>query len=77
MKLSDALKLIGEFLGFLLVSTGGTLLCIGVLLTLSRVGLGDANTGPVMRWLDLVLGSGASGIGMLAAGVCLVRWFKR
>jgi hypothetical protein len=76
MKLSNAVKLIGEFLGFLLVSTGGTLLCIGVILVLSCVGLGDASTGPVMRWLYLVLGSGVSGIGMVAAGICLVRRFK-
>ncbi len=74
--MSRAVKLIGEFLGFLLVSTGGTLLCIGVLLVLSRIGLGDADAGPVVRWLDLVLGSGVSGIAMVAAGVCLVRRFK-
>ena len=71
-----AVKLIGEFLGFLLVSTGGTILCIGVLLVLSRMGLGDADTGSVVRWLDLVLGSGVSGIAMVVVGVCLVRRFK-
>jgi hypothetical protein len=76
MKLSRAVKLIGEFLGFLLVSTGGTLLCIGVLLVLSRIGLGGADAGPMVGWLDLVLGSGVSGIAMVAAGICLVRRFK-
>jgi len=76
MKLSNAAKLIGEFLGFLLVSTGGTLLCIGALLVLSRVALGDADAGSVVKWLDLVLGSGVSGIAMVAAGICLVRRFK-
>ena len=76
MKLSSAVKLIGEFLGFLLVSTGGMFLCIGVLLALSRIGLGDAVEGTVMRWLDLVLGSGVSGIAMVAAGICLVRRLK-
>jgi len=76
MKLSDAVKLIGEFFGFLLVSIGGTLLCIGVLLVLSRIGLGDADAGSVVRWVDLVLGSGVSGIAMVAAGICLVRWLK-
>ena len=76
MKLSTAVRLIGEFLGFLFVSTGGTLLCIGVLLVLSRIGLGGANAGPMVRWLDLVLGSGVSGIAMLAIGICLVRRFK-
>lgn len=73
MKLSRALRLIGEFLGFLLVSTGGVLLCIGVLLVLSRIGLGDADAGPVMKWLHLVLGSGVSGVAMVAVGICLVR----
>ena len=76
MKLSNAFRLIGEFLGFLFVSTGGTLLCIGVLLVLSRIGLGGADAGPMVRWLDLVLGSGVSGIAMVAAGICLVRRFK-
>jgi hypothetical protein len=76
MKLSSAVNLIGEFLGFLLVSIGGTLLCIGVLLVLSRAGVGSADTGPLVRWLDLVLGSGVSGIAMVAVGICLVRRFK-
>jgi hypothetical protein len=76
MKSTNTLKLIGEFLGFLLVSTGGTVVCIGVLLVLSRIGLGDGGPGSTVRWLSLVLGSGISGIAMLAAGVCLVRRFK-
>lgn len=76
MKLSNAVRLIGEFLGFLFVSTGGTLLCIGVLLVLSRIGLGGADAGTLVRWLDLVLGCGVSGIAMVAAGICLVRRFK-
>ena len=76
MKLSSAVNLIGEFLGFLLVSTGGTLLCIGALLVLSRIGLGSADAVPVVRWLDLVLGSGVSGTAMVAVGICLVRRFK-
>ena len=76
MKLSTAVRLIGEFLGFLFVSTGGVLLCIGVLLVLSRIGVGGADVGPVTRWLDLVLGSGVSGAAMVAAGICLVRRFK-
>ena len=76
MKLSNALKLIGEFLGFLLVSTGGTLIAIGVLLVLSRIGLGDGGAGSVVRWVNLVLGSGVSGVAMVAVGFCLVRRFK-
>jgi hypothetical protein len=77
MKSSNALKLIAEFLGFLFVSTGGTLIAIGILLVLSRIVLGDGDPGSVFRWLNLVLGSGVSGIVMVAAGVCLVRRLKR
>jgi hypothetical protein len=77
MKSSNALKLIGEFLGFLLVSIGGTLVCIGVLLVLSRIGQGDGGAGSVVKWVNLVLGSGVSGMAMVAVGVCLVRRFKR
>jgi hypothetical protein len=76
MKSSSAPKLIGEFLGFLLVSTGGTLIAIGILLVLSRIGLGDGDAGSAVRWLNLVLGSGVSGIAMVAAGLCLVRRSK-
>lgn len=75
--MSRAVKLIGELLGFLLVSTGGTLLCIGVLLVLSRLGLGDADTGSVVRRVDLVVGFGVSGTSMVAAGICLVHRFRR
>ncbi len=77
MKFSRAVKLVGEFFGFLLVSTGGTLLCIGVLLVLSRLGLGDADTGSVVKRLELVVGSGVSGSAMVAAGICLVHRFRR
>ena len=77
MKSSNALKLIGEFLGFLLVSIGGSLIAIGVLLVLSRIGLGDGEAGSVVRWVNLVLGSGVSGVAMVAVGVRLVRRFKR
>jgi hypothetical protein len=76
MKSSSTLKIIGEFLGFLLVSTGGTLVCIGILLVLSRIGMGDGDAESVVRWGNLVLGSGVSGIAMLALGICLVRRFK-
>jgi hypothetical protein len=67
---------LGEFLGFLLLSTGGTLIAIGVLLVLSRICLGDGDPGSVVRWVNLVLGSGGSGIVMLAAGIFLVRRLK-
>jgi ABC-type Fe3+ transport system permease subunit len=71
MKSSNVLKLIAEFLGFLLVSIGGTLIAIGVLLAFSRIGPGS-----VVGWLNLVLGCGVSGIAMVAAGVLLVRRLK-
>jgi hypothetical protein len=77
MKSSRVVKLLGEFLGFLLVSTGGTLIAIGILLVLSRIGLGDGDPGSVVRWVNLVLGSGGFGIAMVAAGVFLVRRLKR
>ena len=76
MKSSRAVRLLGEFLGFLLVSTGGTLIAIGLLLVLSRIGLGDGAPGSLVRWVNLVLGSGGSGIVMVAAGVFLVRRLK-
>jgi hypothetical protein len=77
MKSSRAVRLLGEFLGFLSVSTGGTLIAIGILLVLSRIGLGDGDPGLVVGWSNLVLGCGASGIVMLAAGIFLVRRLKR
>ena len=69
-------KLLGELLGFLLVSIGGTLFCIGVLLVLSHIVAGHGDTSSLVRWLELVLGSGVSGITMLAVGIWLVRRFK-
>jgi hypothetical protein len=77
MKSSRAVRLLGEFLGFLSVSTGGTLIAIGVLLAFSRIGPGVGDPGSVVGWLNLVLGCGASGIVMVAAGICLVRRLKR
>jgi len=76
MKSSNALKILGEFLGFLLVSTGGTLIAIGILLVLSCIGLGDGDSGSLVKLLNLVLGSGISGIAMVAVGICLVRKLK-
>jgi hypothetical protein len=76
MNLPKALKLAAEFFGFLLLSTGGTLVAIAILLVLSRVGLGDGGLASTARWLNLVLGSGVSGVSMLAAGICLVRRSK-
>ncbi len=76
MNSTKAFKLIAEFLGFLLVSTGGTLVAIAALLVLSRIGLGDGDCSSTVRWLNLVFGSGVSGVAMLAAGLCLVRRSK-
>jgi hypothetical protein len=76
MKSSRAVRLLGELLGFLLLSTGGTLIAIGALLVLSRIGLGDGDAGSVVRWVNPVLGSGGSGIAMLTAGIFLVRRLK-
>ena len=76
MRLWDIVKLVGEFLGFLLVSIGGMFVAVGILLVLSRVGTGEGDSGSVVRWLNLVLGSAASGAAMLAAGISLVRRLK-
>jgi hypothetical protein len=76
MRLLSWVKLLGELLGFLLVSIGGTLFCIGVLLLLSHIVAGHGDTSPLVQWLGLVLSSGLSGITMVAAGIWLVRRFK-
>ncbi len=75
MNLAKAFELAAEFLGFLLVSGGGTLSAIAVLLVLARIGLGRPDTG-LVPWLNLVYGSGLSGVAMLAAGISLVRRSK-
>ena len=76
MRRPNAIRFLTEFFGFLLVSTGGTLISIGGLLLLSRVGLGDGDTGSMASWLSLVLGAGVSGMAMVAVGICLVRRLK-
>ncbi|MDM8001256.1 MAG: hypothetical protein QUS33_15035 [Dehalococcoidia bacterium] len=76
MKSSRAVKLIAEFLGFLFVSIGATLLCVGVLLVLSGLGPGDIDTASAVKWLDLVLGCGISGCAMVTGGIYLMRRFK-
>ncbi len=76
MRLSTGLKLLGELLGFLLVSTGGTLIAIGLLLLLARIGMRHSDPGSTSEWLPLFVGSGVSGIIMLIVGICLVRKLK-
>ncbi len=73
MRLSTRLKLLGEFLGFLLISTGGTFVAIGILLLLSRIGMGQSAPGLTVGWWPLFAGSEVSGIAMLAGGIFLVR----
>lgn len=73
MRLLIRLKLFVEFLGFLLVSTGGTLIAIGVLLLLSRIFMGHRTAGSMVGWWPLFAGAGVSGMAMLVIGIWLVR----
>ena len=76
MNSTRAFRLIAEFLGFLLVSTGGTLVVTAALLVLSWPGPGDGYLASTAWWLGVVSGCGLGGIAMLAAGMRLVRRSK-
>ncbi len=73
MKLTRVLRLVAEFLGFLMVSAGGTLSAMAVFLALPAIGLAVGGSGPVAWRPDLALGSGLSGVALLSAGIWLVR----
>jgi hypothetical protein len=73
MNLSTGLKHLRDFLGFLLVSTGGTLSAIGILLLVARVGLGQSDLATPVEWSELFVISGVAGIVMLGGGGLLVR----
>jgi hypothetical protein len=77
MRLLTGLKLLHDFLGLLLLSTGGTLSAIGTLLVLARVGMGHSDPGYAVEWSALFVGSGVSGIIMLGGGVLLVCKSRR
>jgi hypothetical protein len=72
MRLLTRLKVLLDFLGFLLVSTGGTLSAVGTLLVLARVGMGHSDPGYAVEWLALFAISGVSGTIMLGGGVLLL-----
>jgi hypothetical protein len=72
MRLLTGIKLLHDFLGFLLLSTGGTLSAIGILLLLARVDMGHSDPGYAVDWSALFVISGVSGIIMLGSGVLLV-----
>lgn len=72
MRLLTRLKVLLDFLGFLLVSTGGTLCAIGTLLVLARVGMGHSAPGYAVEWLALLVISGVSGTIMIGGGVLLL-----
>ena len=76
MNSTRVFKLFAEFLGFLLVSTGGTLVVTAALLVLSWPGPGDGYLASTAWWLGVVSGCGLGGIAMLAAGMRLVRRSK-
>jgi hypothetical protein len=71
MRLLTRLKLLHDFLGFLLLLTGGTLSAIGILLLLAHVGIGHSDPGYAVEWSALFVISGVSGIIMLGSGVLL------
>jgi hypothetical protein len=73
MRLLARLKVLHDFLGFLLASTGGTLSAIGILLLMARVGMGHSDPGYAVEWLALFVITGVSGTIMLGGGVLLVR----
>ena len=73
MRLWTGLKLLRDFLGFLVVSTGGTLSAFGLLLLVARVGLEHSCPATPVEWSALFAISGVSGTIMLGGGVLLVR----
>jgi hypothetical protein len=73
MRLLTRLNLLRDFLGFLLVSTGGTLSAFGLLLLVARVGLEHSYPVTPVEWSALFAISGVSGTIMLGSGVLLVR----
>lgn len=76
MNTARVFKLVVEFLGFLLVSTGGSLLATAVLLALSGAAPETGNLASTAWWLGVVSACGLGGTGMMAAGVRLVRRSK-
>jgi hypothetical protein len=72
MRLLTRLKVLLDFLGFLLVSTGGTLSAIGTLLVLARVGLEHSSPVTPVEWLALLVISGVLGTIMIGGGVLLL-----
>lgn len=72
MRMLTTLKVLREFLGFLLVSTGGMLSAIGVLLVFARVVLGHSDPVTPVEWSALFAISGVAGTIMLGSGVLLV-----
>ncbi len=72
MKLSTGLKLLRDFLGFLLVSTGGMLGAFGILLLTARVVLGHSDPVTPVEWSALFAISGVAGTIMLGSGFLLV-----
>jgi LPXTG-motif cell wall-anchored protein len=77
MRLLTGLKPLRDLLGFLLVSTGGTLSAIGILLLVARVGLGQSDLATPVKWSALFVISGVAGIIMLGGGGLLVRRSRR
>lgn len=73
MRILTGLKFLRDFLGFLLLSTGGTLSTIGILLLIARVSLPHSYPATPVEWSALFAISGVAGIVMLGGGGLLVR----
>jgi hypothetical protein len=67
------MKSLADLLGYLLLSTGGFLLALDILLVLARIAGGQGELGSMMAWLTLFVGVGIPGITMLVGGILLTR----
>jgi hypothetical protein len=73
MRLLTGLKVLRDFLGLLLVSTGGMLSAIGILLLIARVGLEFSDPVTPVEWSALFAISGVAGTIMLASGLLMLN----
>ena len=73
MMLVTVFKVLRDFLGFLLTSTGGILVGIDILLLVEHIATRNSEPGAAIAWEPLLLSLGMSGIIMFVGGVLLAR----
>ena len=73
MRLVTVFKVLRDFLGFLLTSTGGILVGIDILLLVAHIATRNSEPGAAIAWEPLLLSLGMSGIIMFVGGVLLAR----